>query len=78
MNAATIQGSKNQQIPEHAVDSKQIEENLAKFAMTVSTFATNDKVLVSQRKTELMQQRKAGLAAELKQFGKELTVSLYL
>jgi hypothetical protein len=78
LNAATIQGSKNQQIPEHAVDSKQIEENLAKFAMTVSTFATNDKVLVSQRKTELMQQRKAGLAAELKQFGKELTVSLYL
>lgn len=76
LNAATIQGSKNQQIPEHAVDSKQIEENLAKFAMTVSTFATNDKVLVSQRKTELMQQRKAGLAAELKQFGKELTVSV--
>ncbi|KAF9084487.1 hypothetical protein BGX23_010486 [Mortierella sp. AD031] len=72
LNAATIQGSKNQQIPEHAVDSKQIEENLAKFAMTVSTFATNDKVLVSQRKTELLQQRKAGLAAELKQFGKEL------
>ncbi|KAK3809734.1 MAG: LsmAD domain-containing protein [Linnemannia elongata] len=67
--------SKNQQIPEHAVDSKQIEENLAKFAMTVSTFATNDKVLVSQRKTELMQQRKAGLAAELKQFGKELTLN---
>ncbi|KAH7056063.1 hypothetical protein BKA57DRAFT_449665 [Linnemannia elongata] len=76
LNAATIQGSKNQQIPEHAVDSKQIEENLAKFAMTVSTFATNDKVLVSQRKTELMQQRKAGLAAELKQFGKELTKKL--
>ncbi|KAF9899784.1 hypothetical protein EC991_008326 [Linnemannia zychae] len=76
LNAATIQGSKNQQIPEHAVDSKQIEENLAKFAMTVSTFATNDKVLVSQRKTELMQQRKAGLAAELKQFGKELNKKL--
>ncbi|KAG0262286.1 hypothetical protein BGZ95_004053 [Linnemannia exigua] len=76
LNAATIQGSKNQQIPDHAVDSKQIEENLAKFAMTVSTFASNDKVLVSQRKTELMQQRKAGLAAELKQFGKELTKKL--
>ncbi|KAF9127095.1 hypothetical protein BGW39_006103 [Mortierella sp. 14UC] len=76
LNAATIQGSKNQHIPEHAVDSKQIEENLAKFAMTVSTFASNDKVLVSQRKTELMQQRKAGLAAELKQFGKELNKKL--
>ncbi|KAF9921805.1 hypothetical protein FBU30_008129 [Linnemannia zychae] len=72
LTAATIQGSKNQQIPEHAVDSKQIEENLAKYAMTVSSFATNDKVLVSQRKTELMQQRKAGLAEELKKFGKEI------
>ncbi|KAG0353670.1 hypothetical protein BGZ54_002098 [Gamsiella multidivaricata] len=83
LNAATIQGSKNQQIPEHAVDSKQIEDNLAKFAMTARTFATNDKALVNQtkigltqRRTELLQKEKDGLAAELKQFGKELTKKL--
>ncbi|KAI1300704.1 hypothetical protein EDD11_006036 [Mortierella claussenii] len=83
LNAATIQGSKNQQIPEHAVDSKQIEDNLAKFAMTARTFATNDKALVNQtkmgltqRRTELFQKEKDGLAAELKQFGKELTKKL--
>lgn len=81
LNAATIQRSKQQQIPEHAVDSKQIEDNLAKFAMTAVAFATNDRALVNQtkmgltqRKTELFQKEKDGLAAELKQFGKELTV----
>ncbi|KAG0313890.1 hypothetical protein BGZ99_008518 [Dissophora globulifera] len=83
LTAATIQGSKNQQIPDHAVDSKQIEDNLAKFAMTARTFATNDKALVNQtkigltqRRTELLQKEKDGLAAELKQFGKELTKKL--
>ncbi|KAG0251148.1 hypothetical protein BG011_007810 [Mortierella polycephala] len=83
LNAATIQGSKNQQIPEHAVDSKQIEDNLAKFAMTARSFATHDKALINQtkmgltqRKTELFQKEKDGLAAELKQFGKELTKKL--
>ncbi|KAG0196421.1 hypothetical protein BGX28_010177 [Mortierella sp. GBA30] len=83
LNAATIQGSKNQQIPEHAVDAKQIEDNLAKFAMTARTFATNDKALVNQtkmgltqRRTELFQKEKDGLAAELKQFGKEMSKKL--
>ncbi|KAF9273318.1 hypothetical protein BGZ68_001623, partial [Mortierella alpina] len=83
LNAATIQGSKNQQIPEHAVDAKQIEDNLAKFAMTARTFATNDKALVNQtkmgltqRRTELFQMEKNGLAAELKQFGKEMSKKL--
>ncbi|KAF8927412.1 hypothetical protein BGZ58_010410 [Dissophora ornata] len=82
-NAATIQGSKNQQIPDHAVDAKQIEDNLAKFKLTARTFATNDKALVNQtkmgltqRRSELIQQKKDGLAAELKQFGKELTKKL--
>ncbi|KAF9949182.1 hypothetical protein BGZ70_001897 [Mortierella alpina] len=83
LNAATIQGSKNQHIPEHAVDAKQIEDNLAKFAMTARTFATNDKALVNQtkmgltqRRTELFQMEKNGLAAELKQFGKEMSKKL--
>ncbi|KAF9928025.1 hypothetical protein BGZ65_006466 [Modicella reniformis] len=59
-----------------------MEDNLAKFTMTAQAFATNDGVLVNrakigltQRKTELYQREKDGLAAELKQFGKDLTVN---
>lgn len=57
LDAATIQGSKNQKIPDHAVDSKQIEDNLAKFAETARTFASNDKALVEQTKLDLSQRR---------------------
>ncbi|KAG0024632.1 hypothetical protein BGZ82_010383 [Podila clonocystis] len=57
LDAATIQGSKNQKIPDHAVDSKQIEDNLAKFAETARTFASNDKALVEQTKLDLGQRR---------------------
>ncbi|KAI8348330.1 hypothetical protein B0O80DRAFT_182231 [Mortierella sp. GBAus27b] len=83
LNPATIQRSKQQQIPEYAVDSKQIEDNLAKFAQTAKSFATNERPLVSQtkmgltqRKTELYQKEKDGLAAELKQFHLELNKKL--
>ncbi|KAG0055361.1 hypothetical protein BGZ83_008881 [Gryganskiella cystojenkinii] len=83
LNAATIQGSKNQQIPDNAMDAQHIEESLARFAQTARSFASKDKVLVNQtkldltqRRTELLQKEKDDFAAELKQFGEELTKKL--
>ena len=82
LNAATIQGSKHQQIPDNAMDAQYIEENMAQFAQKARSFANTDKDLVkqtklglTQRRTELIQKEKDDFAAELKQFGKELTVS---
>ncbi|GJJ72528.1 hypothetical protein EMPS_04886 [Entomortierella parvispora] len=83
LNAATIQGSKHQQIPDNAMDAQYIEENMAQFAQKARSFANTDKDLVkqtklglTQRRTELFQKEKDDFAAELKQFGKDITKKL--
>ncbi|KAF9198493.1 hypothetical protein BGZ49_000672, partial [Haplosporangium sp. Z 27] len=70
MNAATIQGSKNQSIPDHALDSKQIED---KFTSDLNNFTTNDKARVKETKMELSQLKFQKDIEMWKKIGENLT-----
>ncbi|KAF9344910.1 hypothetical protein BGX26_003764, partial [Mortierella sp. AD094] len=73
MNAATIQGSKLQSIPDHAMDSKQIED---KFTADLNDFTTNDKARVKETKMELSQLRFQKDIEMWKKIGEDLTKKL--
>ncbi|KAF9431103.1 hypothetical protein BGZ76_000571 [Entomortierella beljakovae] len=73
MTPDTIKGSKNQTIPDHAMDSKQIED---KFTADLNDFTANDKARVKETKMELSQLKRERDIERFKKFGEEVSKML--